>query len=246
MKTCNVSAPRLSIGCATLMILVLVGTALADPANTKVANRLDHKSAATVDFAKVLGIDSPSLLCLGAKIEEARSAPDPFALAVCAKELAAMETASGKTASIKSEDLLKEAVEMAKVRDQPEELKSIAALLGDSGKELAEQAEKTEKALAADAANAPGDKGRGITGSLIVINHTPKRLYIAINFQAVGIVGPMSEASFSIPRIGIGGQLDMTVLRARTSDWTGSWQDIVPYPTENYTWEIPGDPSAGQ
>jgi hypothetical protein len=132
------------------------------------------------------------------------------------------------------------------VRDQPEELKSIAALLGDSGRELAEQAEKTEKALAADdEANAHGEKAREIKGNLIVINHTKRKVVIVINLQAVGMVRPGSQASFPVhpmPR----GEPTITVLNAHATDFTGYWQDMIDYPTDDYTWDITDDPSTGQ
>ena len=107
-------------------------------------------SAATVDFQAELGLSFPSLLSIGARIERYRtSSPDPFGLANAARELAAAEKFTGRNASITAEQLMQEAVQMAKVRNDATELKATASLVSDKKirEELIIAAERADKGL---------------------------------------------------------------------------------------------------
>src|SRR5262249_12442816 len=81
--------------------------------------------AASVDFRKELNLPYPSLGTLGSRIDSARKAPDPVSLAHSANELAVAEKVSGKKASLTSNQVLKEAQELAKLRRQEAELKAL-------------------------------------------------------------------------------------------------------------------------
>jgi hypothetical protein len=65
--------------------------------------------ARTIDFPGVVGVDVPALLTLGGRIDQAREQPDPVCLALAALELEAAEQAGGKTAAVKSTDLVRTA-----------------------------------------------------------------------------------------------------------------------------------------
>ena len=69
-------------------------------------------SAAGVKFRKELGLPLSSLNTLGTRIDAARRAHDPVALAHAASELATAEKVSGKKASLTSLELAKESAEL--------------------------------------------------------------------------------------------------------------------------------------
>jgi hypothetical protein len=96
------------------------------PDKQVVDSKLVHKpAAASVNFRKELKLPFASLTTLGARIDQARRAPDPVALAHAASELGVAEKVSGKTASITSKQVLQEAAELASLRRQAAELKAV-------------------------------------------------------------------------------------------------------------------------
>lgn len=100
----------------------------ADPAakdEQVVKSTAVHKTpAASINFKKELGLPFPTLGTLGSRIDAARRAPDPVALANAAAELNVAEKVSGKTASLTSKQVLQEAAELASLRKQEAELKA--------------------------------------------------------------------------------------------------------------------------
>jgi hypothetical protein len=82
-------------------------------------------AAASVKFRKELNLPFASLNTLGSRIDAARRAPDPVALAHAASELAVAEKVSGKTASLTSKQLMQESAELASLRRQDAELKAV-------------------------------------------------------------------------------------------------------------------------
>jgi uncharacterized protein (TIGR03000 family) len=82
-------------------------------------------AAASVNFRKDLGLGFPSLATLGSRIDAARRAADPVALANAASELSVAEKVSGKTASLTSPQVLQEAAELAGLRRQVAELQAV-------------------------------------------------------------------------------------------------------------------------
>lgn len=139
------------------------------------ATRSKQTPATKVDFAKELKISYPSLTTLGARIEQARTQGDPVGLAAVACELAAVETASGKTATLTSGELYKEAAQLAEERGISTELNAVAVLIRDSlvGSKLTELAKKAkafEEARAIETKE--GARSRGATGQVRFINQT--------------------------------------------------------------------------
>src|SRR5262249_25101990 len=122
------------------------------------------KSAAGVNFANELGLGFPSLANMGARIEAARFLNDPVGLAGAARELAVAEKVSGKQTSITADQLNKGAVQPAKYRYQPAEMKAVAELAGTAGEELVAEAKKAEEFLAKANMEKESDVKAGITG----------------------------------------------------------------------------------
>jgi uncharacterized protein (TIGR03000 family) len=83
-------------------------------------------AASSVDFRKALSLGYSSLRTLGTRIDAARRAHDPVALANTAKELAAAEAVSGKKASLTAKALARESAQLAALRRQVAELRAVA------------------------------------------------------------------------------------------------------------------------
>jgi hypothetical protein len=194
----------------------------------------DAVAASSVDFAKDLGLDFPSLKGFGAKIDEARMAADPVALATDAKELAALEKVSGKTAGIKSDDLAKEAVELASRRYQATELRAVALILGDTAgaAKLDDVAAKAETAAASAAKDkAAGVKQMGIGGSLHVDSRVDRWLSIYVNGVYVGQVRPGGDGIMYV-----GNNPYLTTLLEARDAFGNHWVTYVNDAVNNYTW----------
>lgn len=156
----------------------------------------------TVDFRSSLKLPFESLTSLGARIQQARDAGDPVGLAAAASELSAAEKASSKKASIMAEQLTKEAVELAKLRDMSAELTAVGHLTGDAGKELASLVGKAKKREAEEAKEAAaakeGEEKKGIYHELIVDNEAEVAVRIFVNGQFVGFVQAFGHRHFHI------------------------------------------------
>src|SRR5713101_2387744 len=123
-------------GLSLLGILVLVAGALPDDAKTDDAAAQDKQAvdskatrktaAASVNFRKELNLPFQSLSTLGSRIDTARRASDPVALAHTASELSVAEKVSGKQAKVTSAAVLNEAAELAKLRKQASELQAVS------------------------------------------------------------------------------------------------------------------------
>jgi hypothetical protein len=151
-------------------------------------------SAATVCFAKELGLSFPSLSTLGVRIEEAKKQADPVGLAVCARELMAAEKASGKFAAIKSEKLMKEAIDLVKLRSNSAELKAVAELAGQaSKKELMGQAVKAEELESQAKLDKETGKTRGITGPLHIDSRVNVQISAYVNGTYVGTMNAFGD-----------------------------------------------------
>lgn len=147
--------------------------------------------ARTVNFIKEFGVPLDYLGTIGVQIAEARKSADPVALAVAARGLEAAEAASGKKASVTSAEVMKEAVELAVMREIPAELKAIKALVSDDAtrKTITQTLEVAEKAQAdAKAASRDGDRQRAIIGTLEVRNYSNECLRIFVDGREVGVV----------------------------------------------------------
>ena len=184
----------------------LGSVSLADepkPGNEVVkASKMEKATVATtIDFGGELKLPFHSLITLGARIQEARMAPDPVALAAAARELAAEEKVSGKKAQLTAENLAQEATALAKMRNQSGELEAVSLLLENPDaqtelKKLAEAAKKRE----ADEAEAvrKGVITRGLRGTLTVINKHNVAMSMYVDGNYVGDAGPFSTRYFYV------------------------------------------------
>jgi hypothetical protein len=107
-----------------------------------------HVPATSINFKKALNLPFKSLGTLGARIEAARRAPDPVALAHAANELFIAERVSNKKAALTADQVADEAGELANMRRQASELKAMILQTTQLGKEKA-QIEDLKRALAA-------------------------------------------------------------------------------------------------
>lgn len=192
----------------------------------------DYVSAATIDYRGALKLSFDSLTTLGARIEQARDSGDPVGLAAAANELAAAEKASGKKGAITAEQLTKEAVEQAKLRDSSAELTAVAYLTGDAGKALPALATKAKKREADEAAaHKAGEETKGIYRELIVDNEAEVPVRIWVNGRFVGIIQAFGHAHFHVHVHG------HVVLDAR-GPHGHSWHEHVDEDYNEYSWVL--------
>lgn len=182
----------LSVCVVGLIALPLRAADDAKPGEIHSKRSEGHKccgAACKVNFVKELGVPLNYLSSLGHEISDARSTPDPVALALLASNLAVAEKVSGKTASVKSADIQKEAVELAKMRGKSAELKALKEIVSDktTKTELEEEvalAEKNEAKAKSDALSSVAPKA--LIGMLTVVNHSDECLKIYVHGQYVG------------------------------------------------------------
>jgi hypothetical protein len=82
-------------------------------------------AAASVPFRKDLKLPFSSLNTLGSRIDAARRAHDPVALAHTASELAVAESVAGAKSSLTSTQVVGEAAELAKLKQQVAEMQAV-------------------------------------------------------------------------------------------------------------------------
>lgn len=162
---------------------------------------VEYQPANCVNFGKELGLPFQSLTTLGARIEQARQTPDPLCLALCAKELQVAENCCGKSAPITSRELTEHAVELAKMRQVPAELKAIAQLVDSKQtrqelQKLTQAAQKRQEEQIADAKK--GAQPRSIYGQLIVNSNCNTYIDIHYNGRHLGQVPPYGYRRFYV------------------------------------------------
>jgi hypothetical protein len=217
--------------------VVLLGIRVTSAADDKkpVANekKVEAKAekytpASTIDFGSELGLSFPALTTLGARIEAARRAPDPVALAAAGQELAAAEKVSGKKAGLTADTVLKEAVDLAKVRGNSKEMLLVAELVkGDAAKDLQAEADKAAQAEKAEQPEAT----RGAR-YLRVVNHTHEGLDIYVDGRFLGHVHEHRHETFPLHM-----KHERVVLFARHHHRT--WGPAhIHGEYDTYTWEL--------
>lgn len=199
---------RVFSGVAFAACLLVLGTSASAADESKpVKSKLSDQSSAgcyhakQVNFRKELGVHFEYLESLGERIHKARKSPDPVDLALAAESLSVAEKVAGKKASLTAEDVLKEAVELAKLRRISSELSAVSLVVtsSDDKKELTELAATAKKAEAeAKKALEAGEKSREIHGTLRVENRTPYPMNIYLNGWYGGVVFPFSTFDFSV------------------------------------------------
>jgi hypothetical protein len=243
IKWCDVRRAAVAAGLGLLVLLAVNCTAVlsAEPAGKEAAKEKAIETqgekaapAAAVDFAAALGLSVENLKTLGARIDQARGAMDPVGLLSAAQELAAAEKVAKKQASVKSEPLIKQAVEMAKRRQRPDELRMVAQMVTDdkTADELQEQAEKVAAAIKD---RKEGATTRGIQGYLFVNNRTAYYIEVYIDYNYVGVVEP-----YSLGRVFVGqGRWESTYLFAKAPGTDSTWgPTVVSHPVSDHTWTL--------
>jgi hypothetical protein len=180
---------------AAVMFVAAMSAVVAEDKPDEKATKVETKgvprtSAATVDFQNALGLSFDSLSTLGTRIEHCRTTADPVGLASAAKELAVAEAVSGKKAPVTSADLSKQAIGLAKLRNNSQELSAVAMLSGDDAagelKKLAVAAKQDEADRAA--ALAAGEEPKGDYHWMHVHNHCAQPVQIYHNGYGCGYV----------------------------------------------------------
>ena len=203
------TCPRANALVATTLVLTsLVPLVIAqEPAASRRTSKamsakgVDRTPAMTINFPKSLGLPFDSLLTLGSRIEQALKVPDPVCLMGLAKELSVCEQVSGKTASLTSDTLYKEAVALAEVRGISAELKAVALYAKDdeTSKKLGKLAEAAEKRdNDARRASESGERTRGIKRFLRVHNNTGYQILIYDDGRQLGWVNPYDNFQFFV------------------------------------------------
>jgi hypothetical protein len=113
------------LGVVSLAPLVPGQDPAADDKQTVESKATKRPKAASVPVRQALSLPYPSLNTLGSRIDAARRANDPVALANAASELNVAESVSGKKASLTSSLLMKESAELAQMRKQQKELEAL-------------------------------------------------------------------------------------------------------------------------
>jgi hypothetical protein len=184
------SKTNLALALAAVAVGLFVATGQAQQGKVIEAKAEKGKPATEIMFCHEFNLPFTSLCTLGGRIEAARMSPDPITLANCAQELAIAEKASGKKASLTSEALMKEAVELAMKRQIEAELKAISVMTTD---------DNTRQKLAdLQKQPAPGerDRTRGVRENLVIRNNSSQYVCVHYNGRELGEVPPGTTRTF--------------------------------------------------
>jgi hypothetical protein len=201
--------------------------------------------ATSVNFRKELNLPFASLGTLGSRIEAARRAPDPVALAHAASELTVAEQVSGKTASLTSKQLIKESAQLAALRRQVAELRAVERVtnqvqLEEEGvaylKDAITQAEKmTQQDKESFQRN---EQPTSTPRQLVVNNYTSQYLDIYVNGSLMTQVQPGLSQVITIEQ-----RWNPVVVTAYGSEDTMNWGPRYIWGRfTKYTWNIDGRP----
>lgn len=234
MKLC--SQVLLSVSVAMTLALFADSSANAD----EKANAAEPKFSAApaqIDFGKELGLPLQVLLDLDKRIQTARRKSDPVALANAAQLLAAAEKVSENKASLTADAVGAEAAELAKLRGNSTELQTVALLTGKPElSALAKQAAKRE----ADkrAAEASGERTRGVHGSVKVQSEVNLWINIYINGTFVGPLPPNGSFSYFVGD-GFFASTHVKALVAPGQKFAGArWQQYYPGKAEDVVFQV--------
>ncbi len=243
----------LLLGILTLLSLGLVPLAGGDePKKDDPAaadkEKIDSKAtrrttAASVKFRKELGLPLATLNSLGSRIDAARRAHDPVALANAASELSIAEKASGKKASLLSKELIQESAQLAAMRRQEKELWAVtttAQQVADTDDTVATLKKILAEAKAQTAADSeairmnqePTWKPR----TVVVNNYTTQYIDVWCNGTYKVQVAPGMAQSFVIEH-----RWNPTVLTGDGDEDEQTWGPVNIWGRFNkYTWNING------
>jgi hypothetical protein len=160
--------------------------------NSKVADAKECVCrACNINFYKEFGVPLEYLGSIGQDIHDARLKPDPVSLALCARSLQVAEEVSGKKASVTSDEVMKDAIHLGKLRGVSSELSALVAIASDAAtkKELAKEAEAAkvrEEEAKQDLAD--GVQTKELIGTLVVCNHSSECVRIYVSGHYAGVV----------------------------------------------------------
>lgn len=195
----------------------------------------------SVNFRKELNLPFQSLGTLGSRVDAARRASDPVALAHTASELAVAEKVSGKKAKVTSAALIQESAQLAKLRKQAAELKAVAQVANQvSGEEqlvanLQSQIDDAQAVAKADTEAFNKNAEPGWTPRKIVINnYTPQFLTVFVNGFYKTEISPGLTQTLVIEH-----RWNPTVVTVRGDDDTDTWGPRYIWGKfQTYTWNI--------
>jgi hypothetical protein len=199
--------------------------------------------AASIKFRKELGLPLATLSTLGPRIDAARRAHDPVALANAANELGVAEKASGKKASLLAKELMKESAQLAAMRRQEKELFAVAATANQVA-ETDDTIKTLQSILASAKASAAADseairmnqEPTWKPRTVIVNNYTSQYLDIWANGNYKEQVAPGMAQSFIIEQ-----RFNPVVLTADGDEDDYTWGPEHIWGRFNkYTWNING------
>ncbi|HKI35114.1 MAG TPA: hypothetical protein VKA46_24875 [Gemmataceae bacterium] len=198
-------------------------------------------AAATVKFRKELGLPYPSLNTLGSRIDAARRAHDPVALAHAANELSVAEKVSGKKASLLAKELVKESAQLAALRRQETELRAVTTV-AQSVADTDDTVTLLKNILASAKAQAAADsesirmnqEPTWTPRKVIVNNYTTQYIDVWVNGYYKVQVGPGLSQSFMVEH-----RWNPTVLTGYGDEDSGGWGPINIWGRfKTYTWNI--------
>lgn len=242
---------RAGAGLAVLGFLTLVSLGTAeqakkdDPASEDkevvTSKATTRSSASSINFRKELGLPFASLGTLGSRIEAARRAPDPVALAHAASELAVAEKVSGKTASLTSKQVMQESAELASLRKQESELKAVLQVANqvqfaeDRVASLKDQIALAQAAAKADReAFERKEEPKSTPRQVVVNNYTTQYLDLWVNGTYKVQVLPGQSQVITIEH-----RWNPTVLQAYGDDDASGWGPRYIWGRfTKYTWNI--------
>jgi hypothetical protein len=245
-----ISHSRLA-GLTLLGVVVLAAAALSDDSpkddsaakdQQAVESKATHKTAAkSVNFRKELNLPFQSLGTLGSRVDAARRASDPVALAHTASELAVAEKVSGKKAKVTSAALIQESAQLAKLRKQAAELKAVAQVANQVAGEqelvanLQSQIADADAVAKADTEAFNKNAEPGWTPRKIVINnYTPQFLTVFVNGFYKTEISPGLTQTLVIEH-----RWNPTVVTVSGDDDTDTWGPRYIWGKfQTYTWNI--------
>ncbi|MCC9606105.1 hypothetical protein LOC68_19555 [Blastopirellula sp. JC732] len=160
--------------------------------------------ACYVNFTKEFGVPLEFLGSLGHSIHDARLAPDPAGLAICSRSLAVAEQVSGKKASVTSDEVMSDAIRLAKLRGVSTELEAVKLMVSDDAvkKELTEAIEdakvREEEAKQDAEAIAKGEQTKQLFGRLTVYNQCGECVRVYAGGRYLGVVHEGQAACFHV------------------------------------------------
>jgi hypothetical protein len=162
-------------------------------------------AAAAVNFRQQLNLPFNSLTTIGSRIDAARRAHDPVALGNAAMELSVAEKVSGKKASIASQQLAKEAAELAKLRRRDKEMQAVLKVQeqiqaeADDIATLNNTIQMTKQQIAADQASVNTNlEPTWAPRTVVANNYTSQYIDIYVNGNYKVQVAPGMQQTFMI------------------------------------------------